>query len=86
MSPQEFIHKNITSELIRLGYDENAAMTGADMAVDHYRRCSQASRKGEYSTTAFISLSSGLESTSPNKNKPPNKRLFSYLTVLDECG
>jgi hypothetical protein len=21
-------------------------MTGADMAVDHYRRCSQASRKG----------------------------------------
>lgn len=46
MSPQEFIHKNITSELIRLGYDENAAMTGADMAVDHYRRCSQASRKG----------------------------------------
>ncbi|RMA89417.1 MULTISPECIES: hypothetical protein [Enterobacter] len=46
MSPQEFIHKNITSELIRLRYDENAAMTGADMAVDHYRRCSQASRKG----------------------------------------
>ncbi|HHA1840113.1 TPA: hypothetical protein ACOEGF_001723 [Enterobacter asburiae] len=46
MSPQDFIHKNITSELIRLGYDENAAMTGADMAVDHYRRCSQASRKG----------------------------------------
>ena len=46
MSPQEFIHKNITSELIRLGYDENAAMTGADMAVDHYRRCSQASRQG----------------------------------------
>lgn len=46
MSPQEFIHKNIASELIRLGYDENAAMTGADMAVDHYRRCSQASRKG----------------------------------------
>ena len=46
MSPQEFIHKNITSELIRPGYDENAAMTGADMAVDHYRRCSQASRKG----------------------------------------
>lgn len=46
MNPQEFIHKNITTELIKLGYDENAAMTGADMAVDHYRRCSQASRKG----------------------------------------
>lgn len=46
MTPQEFIHRNITLELIRLGYDRNAAMTGADMAVDHYRRCSQASRKG----------------------------------------
>ncbi|QIM42621.1 hypothetical protein [Leclercia adecarboxylata] len=47
MTPQDFIHKNVTAELIKLGYDQNAAMTGADMAVDHYRSCSKASRKGK---------------------------------------
>lgn len=47
MTPVEFIHKNVTAELIKLGYDQNASLTGADMAVDHYRRCSQASRKGK---------------------------------------
>lgn len=46
MRPEEFIHRNITAELIKLGHHESAALTGADMAVDHYRRCSQASRKG----------------------------------------
>jgi len=47
MTPQDFIHKNVTAELIKLGYDNNAALYGADMAIDHYRRCSQASRKGK---------------------------------------
>lgn len=46
MTPIDFIHKNIVAELEKLGYDRNAALTGADMGVDHYRRCSQASRKG----------------------------------------
>lgn len=46
MNPVDFIHRNIVTELEKLGYDKNAALTGADMAVDHYRRCSQASRKG----------------------------------------
>lgn len=46
MSPSDFILKNIKSELLKLGYDENIALSGADMALDHYRRCSQASRKG----------------------------------------
>lgn len=47
MNHQEFIHRNVTAELKMLGYDPNAAMTGADKAVEHYRRCSQASRKGK---------------------------------------
>lgn len=47
MSPVDFIHKNVNTELLKLGYDPNAALAGADMAVDHYRRCSQASRKGK---------------------------------------
>lgn len=47
MNPVDFIRTNVTSELRKLGYDENASLSGADMAVDHYRRCSQASRKGK---------------------------------------
>lgn len=46
MTPHDFILKNVKVELLKLGYDENVALSGADMALDHYRRCSQASRKG----------------------------------------
>ncbi|KLP39262.1 hypothetical protein [Enterobacter ludwigii] len=46
MSPQDFILQNVKKELLKLGYEENVALSGADMALDHYRRCSQASRKG----------------------------------------
>lgn len=47
MNHQEFIHRNVTAELIKLGHDDSAARMGADMAVDHYRRCSQACKKGK---------------------------------------
>ncbi|HBX8001977.1 TPA: hypothetical protein MIH07_13055 [Klebsiella pneumoniae] len=46
MTPQEFILTNVKKELLKLGYDENIALSGADEALGHYRRCSQASRKG----------------------------------------
>lgn len=46
MNPTQFIHTNVKNELVKQGYDPNVALMGADMAVDHYRRCSQASRKG----------------------------------------
>ncbi|EAB0669217.1 hypothetical protein ABV178_004879 [Escherichia coli] len=46
MNPIQFIHCNVKSVLVKQGYDPNVALMGADMAVEHYRRCSQASRKG----------------------------------------
>jgi hypothetical protein len=46
MSPSDFILDNVKKELLKLGYEENVALSGADMALDHYRRCSQASIKG----------------------------------------
>ncbi|MDO2772590.1 hypothetical protein Q2V38_23205 [Escherichia coli] len=46
MNPIQFIHCNVKSVLVIQGYDPNVALMGADMAVEHYRRCSQASRKG----------------------------------------
>lgn len=46
MNPTQFIHTNVKNELVKQGYDTTVALMGADMAVEHYRRCSQASRKG----------------------------------------
>ncbi|MDF7679092.1 hypothetical protein PT300_00035 [Enterobacteriaceae bacterium ESL0689] len=47
MNRQEFIHKNVTAELVRLGYDQNTALSGADAAIDYYHRKSHLSSKGK---------------------------------------
>lgn len=47
MNPVEFIHKNIRGQLVAEGYPDDVALRGADKAVEHYRKCSQASRKGK---------------------------------------
>lgn len=46
MSPEEFIRKNIVQHLAVEGFSETVARGGAEIGVDHYRRCSQATRKG----------------------------------------
>lgn len=40
MNNEEFIHKNVTAELIRLGYDQTVVIASANKAVEHYWRCS----------------------------------------------
>lgn len=46
MSPELFIKKHITDALLREGFTAEVAR-GADIGLDHYRRMSQASRKGK---------------------------------------
>ena len=46
MNPQDFIRKNIITILASEGVPEDVAQGGATAALDYYRRCSQASRKG----------------------------------------
>ncbi|EOV0291446.1 hypothetical protein ACOIPX_005023 [Salmonella enterica] len=46
MSPELFIKKHITDALLREGFSVEVARGGASMGLDHYRRMSQASRKG----------------------------------------
>ncbi|MFL1802803.1 hypothetical protein ACJW8F_15580 [Plesiomonas shigelloides] len=46
MSPIQFIHGNVKRELEKQGYAATLALIAADMAVDHYRRCSKSSKKG----------------------------------------
>jgi len=45
MTPIDFIHRNVISELIKQGYAEMVAHQCANRAVDHYRCCS-ATKKG----------------------------------------
>lgn len=46
MNPIDFIQKHITEALVTEGYPEQVALGGGMVGVDHYRRMSQASRKG----------------------------------------
>ncbi|MDD9340353.1 MAG: hypothetical protein PV362_12045 [Providencia heimbachae] len=46
MTPQEFIRTNIIKKLSVLGYQGGALELAADEAIDHYKRCSQASKRG----------------------------------------
>lgn len=45
MTPTDFIHRNVISELIKQGYEETVARQCANKAVDHYR-CSSATNRG----------------------------------------
>lgn len=45
MTPQEFIRTNIINKLTELGYQGGVELA-ADEAIDHYKRCSQASKRG----------------------------------------
>ncbi|KAF1368746.1 hypothetical protein [Yokenella regensburgei] len=46
MSPEEFIKKHIIDALVGEGLPQQVAQGGACVGLDHYRRMSQASRKG----------------------------------------
>ncbi len=46
MNHLEFIEKNVKAELIKSGFSLFVAQGGAWQAVDHYKRLSQASKKG----------------------------------------
>ncbi|EJA4992164.1 hypothetical protein OFY73_004649 [Salmonella enterica] len=46
MNPVDFIRKNIAAQLAAEGFSEQVVLGGGLVGVDHYRRMSQASRKG----------------------------------------
>ncbi|HGL6905500.1 TPA: hypothetical protein ACKFUC_000054 [Citrobacter farmeri] len=46
MNPVDFIRKNIAAQLVAEGFSEQVALGGGLAGVDHYRRMSQATRKG----------------------------------------
>lgn len=46
MNVEAFIRQHITTALVTEGFSEIVAQGGASQGLEHYRRCSQASRKG----------------------------------------
>lgn len=46
MSPDEFIRSNIIKKLTDSGYQGGALELAADEGLSHFRRCSQASKRG----------------------------------------
>ncbi|OON34639.1 hypothetical protein BTJ39_23775 [Izhakiella australiensis] len=78
MNPIEFIEINTMRQLIALGYSPAIAQGGADAAVDHYKRCSQASKKGAMFDDCFYRAriwadKYGLPEDKPGK-KPRQKK------------
>lgn len=47
MNAIQFIERYVVAELVKMGYEKSVAQQGANQAVDHYRRSSQASAKGK---------------------------------------
>ncbi|HEM7133627.1 hypothetical protein [Providencia hangzhouensis] len=46
MNAEQFIEKNVQAELKKLGFSLSIVQMASNMALDHYRKISQASRKG----------------------------------------
>lgn len=46
MNAEQFIVQNVQAELKKLGFSLSVSQAASDIALAHYRRSSQASRKG----------------------------------------
>ncbi|MGM3159912.1 hypothetical protein ACS25C_03895 [Dickeya undicola] len=47
MNHQEFVEHNVRQQLLKEGFSAALANIGANKAVQHYRRLSQASKRGD---------------------------------------
>lgn len=52
MNHQEFVEHNVRQQLLKEGFSAALANIGASKAVQHYRRLSQASKRGGFTTIA----------------------------------
>lgn len=74
MNPIDFIAKNVKSELLKQGYADAVAQGGANAAVDHYRRCSSASKKGAMFDDCLYFGKAWAQKHALADEKPGNKR------------
>ncbi|WP_459175760.1 hypothetical protein [Ewingella americana] len=73
MNHMDFIEKNVKSELIKQGFSEATAQSGAWQAVDHYKRCSQATKKGAMFDDCLYRARVWCETNAERSEKPKKK-------------
>ncbi|HEJ7993724.1 TPA: hypothetical protein SMI27_004433 [Serratia liquefaciens] len=74
MNHMQFIEKHIKQKLAEAGYSAAIAQGGANVGVDHYRRCSQASKKGAMFEDCLRHAKVWAEKNSMATDKPIKKK------------
>ncbi|EIZ2110618.1 hypothetical protein MOQ95_005344 [Salmonella enterica] len=75
MNVEAFIRQHITAALVAEGFSEIVAQGGAKQGLDHYRRCSQASRKGSmYEDCLFRARQWALGQTTTSERRQAKKK------------
>nr|WP_282558544.1 hypothetical protein [Providencia rettgeri] len=78
MNAEQFIEKNVQAELKKLGFSLSIAQMASNMALDHYRKSSQASRKGRLFDDCLNVAKAWAIKYSGGKKKWPSKRKKQY--------
>ncbi|MEQ5317988.1 hypothetical protein ABN239_13195 [Providencia vermicola] len=74
MSPEDFIRKNIIQKLQELDYQGGALQLAADEGIAHYRRCSQASKRGAMFDDCFHVAKVWMDKYGGNTKVKPKRR------------
>lgn len=74
MSPEYFIRKNIIQKLKELDYQGGALQLAADEGIAHYRRCSQASKRGAMFDDCFHVAKVWMDKYGGNTKAKPKRR------------
>nr|WP_282559235.1 hypothetical protein [Providencia alcalifaciens] len=74
MSPEDFIRKNIIKKLKELDYQGGALQLAADEGIAHYRRCSQASKRGAMFDDCFHVAKVWMDKYGGNTKAKPKRR------------
>ncbi|MDJ6542623.1 hypothetical protein LEC33_22745 [Salmonella enterica] len=75
MNVEAFIRQHITTALVAEGFSEIVAQGGVTQGLEHYRRCSQANRKGSmYEDCLFRARQWALGQTTVIERKQAKKK------------
>ncbi|MBK0004351.1 hypothetical protein [Erwinia sp. S38] len=74
MNPVDFIQKHIIEKLISEGFPEDVAIASSRAGVDHYHRCSQASKKGAMFDDCLYHARQAATYTTPKSERPKRGR------------
>ncbi|MEX2952548.1 hypothetical protein AB4K01_15260 [Serratia fonticola] len=74
MNHVEFIEHHIKTKLTGEGFSPAIAQGGANVGVDHYRRCSQASKKGAMFEDCYRLAKAWADKNTTASDKPLKKK------------